>query len=102
MSNLDDHLRNLGVLYERPGWRLAPAYDLNPVPLEVKPRILETSVEIDGDNSASLDLALSAAEHFNLRVNEALPIAGEIARTVSRRRPRAKKNVACRQLRAVD
>jgi len=92
VSNLDDHLRNLGVLYERPGWRLAPAYDLNPVPLEVKPRILETSVELDGDNSASLDLALSAAEHFNLRVNEARPIAGDIARIVSRWRQRAKKN----------
>lgn len=92
VSNLDDHLRNLGVLYDRPGWRLAPAYDLNPVPLDVKPRILETSIEIDGDNSASLDLALSAAEHFNLRVSEARPIAGDIARTVGRWRQRAKKN----------
>jgi len=92
VSNLDDHLRNLGVLYERPGWRLAPAYDLNPVPLEVKPRILETSVEIDGDNSASLDLAVSASEHFDVRVSEARLIAGDIGRAVGRWRQRAKKN----------
>jgi len=91
VSNLDDHLRNHGVLYERPGWRLAPAYDLNPVPLDIKPRILETSVDIDDDNSASLDLALSAAEHFNLHVSEARSIAGDIARTVARWRQGAKR-----------
>lgn len=79
-------------MYERQGWRLAPAYDLNPVPLEVKPRILETSVEIDGDNSASLDLAVSASEHFDLRVSEARLIAGDVARAVGRWRQRAKKN----------
>lgn len=91
VSNLDDHLRNLGVLYERPGWRLAPAYDLNPVPLEVKPRILETSVDINGDNSASLDLALPAAEHFDLRASAARSVAGEVARAVGRWRQTAKK-----------
>ena len=33
ISNTDDHLRNHGFLYiEGAGWRLAPAYDLNPVP----------------------------------------------------------------------
>ena len=36
ISNTDDHLRNHGFLYERAkGWRLSPAYDLNPVPVEV-------------------------------------------------------------------
>ena len=31
ISNTDDHLRNHGFLYKGPaGWRLSPAYDLNP------------------------------------------------------------------------
>jgi serine/threonine-protein kinase HipA len=31
ISNTDDHLRNHGFLYAGPtGWRLSPAYDLNP------------------------------------------------------------------------
>src|SRR5256884_1618278 len=41
ISNTDDHLRNLGFLCAgSEGWRLAPAYDLNPVPVETKPRVL--------------------------------------------------------------
>ena len=30
ISNYDDHLRNHGFIREAGGWRLAPAYDLNP------------------------------------------------------------------------
>lgn len=92
MSNLDDHLRNHGVLYEDPGWRLAPAYDLNPVPLDVKPRVLSTSADVDGDDAASLELALSAAAHFDLRLKEARSIAGETARAVRRWRVTAAKH----------
>lgn len=33
ISNVDDHLQNLGFLYVGQGrWRLAPAFDLNPFP----------------------------------------------------------------------
>ena len=43
ISNTDDHLRNHAFLYEgNDGWRLSPAYDLNPVPPDLKPRILST------------------------------------------------------------
>ena len=39
ISNTDDHLRNHGFLYEgHDGWRLSPAYDLNPVPTDIKPQ----------------------------------------------------------------
>ncbi len=41
ISNTDDHLRNHGFLYAgQEGWRLSPAYGLNPVPTDMKPRIL--------------------------------------------------------------
>jgi hypothetical protein len=54
ISNTGDHLRNHGFLYEgQAGWRLSPAYDLNPVPTDIKPRILSTAINED-DNTASL------------------------------------------------
>jgi len=37
---------------------LTPAYDLNPVPTDIKPRVLTTAIVLD-DGSASLDLAMS-------------------------------------------
>ena len=67
VSNTDDHLRNHGFIYERyKGWRLSPAYDINPTPIEMAPRILTTSIDFD-DNSASLDIALSVAKDFRLK-----------------------------------
>lgn len=79
ISNLDDHLRNHALLYEGPrGWRLSPAYDLNPVPSDIKPRVLSTSISADGDPSASLDLALEAASGFNLTLTEARAIVREV------------------------
>jgi serine/threonine-protein kinase HipA len=61
ISNTDDHLRNHGFLYEgRDGWRLSPAYDLNPMPVDIKRRILTTTINED-DNAASLALALDVA-----------------------------------------
>ncbi|OOG21460.1 phosphatidylinositol kinase [Thioalkalivibrio denitrificans] len=83
ISNTDDHLRNHGFLYDGPeGWRLAPAYDVNPVPTDIKPRVLTTAIGLD-DGTASLDLALEVAEHFDLGAAEARAIAGEVAQAVS-------------------
>lgn len=31
VSNTDDHLRNHGFILDKKGWKLSPAYDLNPV-----------------------------------------------------------------------
>ncbi len=65
ISNTDDHLRNHGFLYDGVrGWRLSPAYDLTPVPADIKPRVLATALTLDGDPTASLDLALESAEFF--------------------------------------
>ncbi|MGR5543290.1 HipA domain-containing protein, partial [Vibrio campbellii] len=32
VSNSDDHLRNHGFIFDTTGWRLSPAYDINPTP----------------------------------------------------------------------
>ena len=78
IANTDDHLRNHGFLYDAAGgWRLAPAYDLNPVPLDIKPRVLTTTIdEIDG--TASLELALQVAEHFGVKPDAARNIVTEV------------------------
>jgi len=82
ISNTDDHLRNHGFLYDGPdGWRLAPAYDLNPVPVDISPRVLATAIDFD-DSTASLDIALSVAPYFELEDTEALRIASEVGKAV--------------------
>jgi serine/threonine-protein kinase HipA len=90
ISNTDDHLRNHGFLYADSGggWRLAPAYDLNPVPTDIKPRILTTAISYE-DGTASLALALSVAERFELRKNDARDIIREIGNAVVRWREEA-------------
>ena len=81
VSNTDDHLRNHAVLYDGPrGWRLSPAYDLNPVPVDVKPRMLTTTITLDHDPTASLDLAFGVARDFALKPGAAKAVAGEVAR----------------------
>jgi hypothetical protein len=75
---------------KRIGWILSPAYDLNPVPTDVKPRILSTAIDVE-NTSASLDLALSVADYFDLKPQEAKKIAAEVGAAVSRWREGAKK-----------
>ncbi len=84
ISNTDDHLRNHGFLYEGiNGWRLSPAYDLNPVPTDIKPRILTTAINED-DGTASLDLALQVANYFELEIEDAKMVAAEVGLAVSK------------------
>ena len=91
ISNTDDHLRNHAFLYEsQKGWRLSPAYDMNPVPVDVKPRILTTAIDPE-DNSASMDLAFAAAEYFGLKKSEAKAIASEVGAAVGGWRQEAQK-----------
>ncbi len=83
ISNTDDHLRNHAFLFEQPsGWRLSPAYDLNPIPIDVKPRILSTEIDF-GDATASLELALSVAEYFELSSKTATSIIAEVRQAAS-------------------
>jgi serine/threonine-protein kinase HipA len=92
ISNTDDHLRNHGFLYEgSDGWRLSPAYDLNPVPTDMKPRILSTAINED-DSTASLALAMSVAKYFELDVAKAGEIAKQVGRSVSKWRNEAARH----------
>ena len=88
ISNSDDHLRNHGFLYETAGWRLSPAYDMNPVPVDIKPRILTTAID-EEDGTASLDLAFGVAAHFGVKPDKAKSIVREVGSAVARWRETA-------------
>lgn len=83
ISNVDDHLRNHGFLHAgHEGWRLSPAYDLNPTPTDIRPRALSTSIDMN-DPTASIELALETAEYYGLKHKDAKAIAAEIGRAVA-------------------
>lgn len=91
IANTDDHLRNHGFIYERyKGWRLSPVYDLNPTPVEIKPRILSTAINYE-DRSASLELAMSVIKEFRINKNRAIQISKEVAAAVKQWRKVAVK-----------
>ena len=79
VSNTDDHLRNHGLILNEKGWKLSPAYDLNP------------STEKDGlalnidmaDNSLNFNLAKSVGEYFRLSESEMETIIEEVLTVVS-------------------
>ena len=82
ISNTDDHLRNHGFVYERfKGWRLSPVYDVNPTPIDAKPRILSTAIDFD-NTSASLQTALEVAKDFRLSKIETHEIVKEVTGAV--------------------
>ena len=81
-GNLDDHLRNHGFLYDQEGaCRLAPAYDMNPVPVEEKARELTTWISEEGPE-AHVDRAHGAAAYFGLKKDQASSIAAEASASV--------------------
>lgn len=91
ISNTDDHLRNHAFLYTgTDGWCLSPAYDLNPVPTDLKPRILTTAIDVD-DSSASIDLAMSVIDYFELEESQARKIAAEVGQSTATWRNSAKR-----------
>jgi serine/threonine-protein kinase HipA len=91
ISNTDDHLRNHGFLWTgSAGWQMSPAYDLNPVPVDIKPRVLTTAITID-DGTASLKLAYEVAAYFELTAKDARALAREVGDAVSGWRKEAGK-----------
>ena len=91
ISNVDDHLRNHGFLrFDRSGWTLSPAYDLNPVPADLKARLLSTNIDLE-ESTCSVDLLEASAEYFALSLPEARSILKEVALATSSWRSVAKE-----------
>lgn len=78
VSNRDDHLRNHGFLRSDRGWRLAPAFDLNPSPAKA-----EHELSIN-ENLAVPDvaLALETAPFYRVSETRARQIVGEVTQAV--------------------
>ena len=62
VSNTDDHLRNHGFLLTKNGWKLSPAYDLNPI---VGKHGLHLNIT-DADNALDYQLAFDVKDFFRL------------------------------------
>ena len=83
ISNVDDHLRNHGFLWlGRAGWSLSPAYDLNPVPPDLKERVLTTNIDLD-EGTCSIDLLEAASAYYALSLVQARGIIKEVARATA-------------------
>lgn len=74
VSNTDDHLRNHGFLLMKNGWRLSPAYDMNP---QTDKDELSLNVN-DEDNALNIQLAIETSKFFQLETAEAGRIAERI------------------------
>jgi len=68
VSNTDDHLRNHGfILVPGKGWRLSPAYDMNPVAGSYS---LKLNIS-QADNALDLELARAVAPYFRVKTDDA-------------------------------
>lgn len=87
VSNTDDHLRNHGFILSPRGWRLSPAYDMNPNEMGngLTLNISENSNELD------ISLALETAHLYQLKREHADRILKEMYREISNWRVVAKK-----------
>jgi serine/threonine-protein kinase HipA len=87
VSNTDDHLRNHGFLLTPMGWRLSPAYDMNPNEMGngLTLNISENSNELD------IALALKTAQFYQLKSDRAERILKEMHREISNWHTVAKK-----------
>lgn len=86
ISNTDDHLRNHGFLLTEKGWKLSPAYDLNP------------SIDKDGlalnidyaNNLLDIDLAKSVGEYFQIKSLRMTEIIEEVKNVTAKWKVMAK------------
>jgi len=81
IGNTDDHMRNHGFLRERDGWRLSPAFDVNPTPGD-QPKYLSSSIDFD-ERLAVPEVALQVAEFFRVGRGEGRRIARQMARELA-------------------
>jgi serine/threonine-protein kinase HipA len=75
VGNRDDHLRNHGFILGKTGWRLAPAFDVNPN-IDRAEHVLNID---DSDNRPSLETVLNTAAFYGLTDDRARQILQEVA-----------------------
>lgn len=78
IGNRDDHLRNHGFVLGATGWRLAPAFDVNPN-IDKAEHVLNID---DADNRPSLQTVLTTAAFYGLTEERGKQIVEEVASAV--------------------
>jgi serine/threonine-protein kinase HipA len=95
ISNVDDHFRNHGFLWEKEkGWRLSPLYDVNPV--YNSNGSLRSCIDYE-NSTASLSLLIDVAEYFGISEDDAKGFINQMARITSQWRSYAEKRGAPRK-----
>jgi len=79
VSNTDDHLRNHGFLLDGRGWKLSPAYDINP---SVGINGLHLNIT-DTNNALDYSLAFEVIDFFRLSRDQATAIYDEVLSAVA-------------------
>jgi len=87
ISNTDDHLRNHGFILTAKGWRLSPAFDINP---STDKAGLALNIDMD-NNGRDIELAISVGPLFRLNDKEMRDIVEEVETSVAQWRDVAKE-----------
>ncbi len=88
IKNADDHMRNHGFLRTAGGWRLSPAYDINP-----EPNSLSLRSYVSEDNAdASIELLRQSSEDYMVERSRADEIIAEVAKVTGRWREFAQRH----------
>ncbi len=90
INNTDDHLRNHGFLRESGGWRLSPAFDINPDPDSNRHRV--TTIGYTAGAAAGLEALLGSAADFGLQDQLARRVLDEVLAATSNWRQVAAAN----------
>lgn len=87
VGNRDDHLRNHGFIRAPTGWRLSPAFDMNPTPNKV-----EHALTLDGRAAMpSLDAVLATADLYRLNRRAAAAVVSKVHAVIRQWRRRARE-----------
>jgi serine/threonine-protein kinase HipA len=79
VGNRDDHLRNHGFILGKRGWRLSPAFDVNPS-IDKSTHVLNID---DVDNRPSLETVSATAAFYRLTTQRAKEIIDEVVSVVT-------------------
>ena len=80
ISNTDDHLRNHGFVLTEEGWRLSPAFDVNP---SIDKNGLALNIDTDS-NALDFELAYNVGQYFMLDKKNMDHILSDVKTSVSK------------------
>ena len=87
VSNTDDHLRNHGFILTNQGWRLSPAYDMNPNEMG---NGLTLNIS-ENSNEQDISVVMSTAIYYQVKADKANKILEEMLKEIANWRTVAKE-----------